>query len=221
MDEFTIKKNKSYYEQAYNAIKNMIFDGTFQNGEFICETKIAQQFNTSRSPVREAIRTLEMEGLLIKEGRKFKVYEPTKEDMQQIFECRQGLEFMAVKLATERSDHKELSEIEASLKEVESEIKKPHYKLDNNIILMNTKFHELILKHSKNIRIKNQLDNLKSLVYFYRIITLNEQDRYKEIYEQHVEIFKLMKSRNTKKASEMMFYHIQCDIDYVKMLMDN
>jgi len=220
MNEFTIKKNKSYYEQAYHSIKKMIFDGIFENGEFICETKIAQQFNTSRSPVREAIRTLEMEGLLIKEGRKFKVYEPTKEDMQQIFECKQGLEFMTVKLATERASDKELNEIQQTLKEVEDKIKETDYQLSNDVILMNIKFHDLILKYSKNTRIKNQLDNLKSLVYFYRIITLSEKDRFREIYEQHVEIFNFMKKRDAKRSAEMMFYHIQCDMDHVKMLIE-
>lgn len=221
MDKFIIKKTQSYYEQAYNSIKQMIFNGTFKNGEYICETKIAEQFETSRSPVREAIRSLEMEGLLIKDGRKFKVYEPTKEDMQQIFECREGLEFVAVKLATERASNDELEKIENALFQVENEIKKSNFKLDTEIILLNTKFHDLILEYSKNIRIKNQLDNLKSLVYFYRIISLNEKNRYEEIYEQHLEIFKLMKERNSQKAAECMFRHIECDIEHVRMLIDN
>lgn len=221
MDKFIIKKTKSYYEQAYNSIKQMIFDGTLENGEFICETKIAEQFQTSRSPVREAIRTLEKEGLLLKEGRKFRVYEPSKEDMQQIFECRQGLEFITVKLATERASEDDLKEIQSSLFEVENEIKKPNYKLNENIILMNTKFHDLILKHSKNFRIKSQLDNLKYLVYFYRIISLNEKNRCEEIYKQHLEIFKYMKQRDAQKAAEMMFSHIECDIEHVKMLIDS
>lgn len=62
-----------------------------------------------------------------------------------------------------------------ALFQVENEIKKANYKLDTGIILLNTKFHDLILECSRNLRIKNQLDNLKSLVYFYRMISLNEK----------------------------------------------
>lgn len=83
-----------------------------------------------------------------------------------------------------------------ALFQVENEIKKPNYKLDTGIILLNTKFHDLILEYSRNLRIKNQLDNLKYLVCFYRMISLNEKNRYEEIYEQHLEIFKFMKERN-------------------------
>lgn len=220
MDEFIVKKPKSYYEQAYDKIKQMIFDGVLKNGECICETKIAEQFNVSRSPVREAIRSLEKEGLLVDDGKKIKVYEPTKEDVEQIFECREGIEFIAVKLATERAAEEELKKIEQDLCEVENILKKTDFVTDKNIIMLNTRFHDLILKFSRNTRLQNQMDNLKSLIYFYRIINLNEKHRSDKIYAQHVEIFNFMKQRDSQKASESMLKHIESDLAHIKLFID-
>lgn len=218
MNKFIIKKTKSYYEQAYESIKQMIFNDIFKSGECISDTKLAEQFNISRSPIREAIRSLEKEGLLIKDGKKFKVYEPTKEDVEEIFECREALEFMAVKLAVERASNDQISKLEELLKKAESALEKAEPDWDKKIILINTKFHDLILKYSKNSRIQNQLDTLNSLIYFYRIINLSEKNRCNEIHAQHLEILDFMKQRDGRKAAESMLKHIEDDLLHIKNL---
>lgn len=220
MKELIVKKPKSYYEQAYDRIKQMIFDGVFKTGECICETKIAEQFNVSRSPVREAIRCLEKEGLLVNDGKKVKVYEPTKEDVEEIFECREGLEFIAVKLATERASDEEINEIEDVLSKAGNILKKSDPNTEKKIISFNTEFHDLIFKFSQNTRLQNQMNNLKSLIYFYRLINLNEKNRCDEIHSQHIEIFQFMKQRDLKRASESMLKHIESDLAHIKILTD-
>ncbi len=220
MNKFIIKKEKSYYEQAYETIKQMIFNEVFKSGEYISDTKLSEQFNISRSPIREALRSLEKEGLLIKYGKKFKVYEPTKEDVAELFECREALEFMAVRLAVERASDGELSELEMVLKEAENVLEKTEPDWDKNIILINTQFHDLILKYSKNTRIQNQLNTLNSLIYFYRTINLSEKNRCNEIHAQHVEILNFMKRRDVKKASESMIKNLEDDISHIKNLID-
>lgn len=218
MNNFIIKKEKSYYEQSYDSIKQMIFNEVFKSGEYISDTRLSEQFNISRSPIREALRSLEKEGLLIKDGKSFKVYEPTKEDVTEIFECRAALEFMAAKLAVERASDAELDELEMVLKEAEDVLKKTEPDWDKNIILINTRFHNLILRCSKNTRIQNQLNTLNSLIYFHRTINLSERNRCNEIHVEHVEILNFMKQRNAKGASESILNHIENDLLHIKNL---
>lgn len=71
MEKYKIEKAPSYYDQAYNSIKAMIFNGILKPGDRIYESKLASEFQISRSPVREAIRSLEkMDYLLLEINQK-------------------------------------------------------------------------------------------------------------------------------------------------------
>ncbi|MDI3410135.1 GntR family transcriptional regulator [Bacillus sonorensis] len=85
---FSIQRPVSYHDQVHRYLKDMIIKGRYQPGERIYESKIAKELQVSRSPVREAIRTLEQEGLLlIDEKSKITVYEPTLKDLEDIYQC--------------------------------------------------------------------------------------------------------------------------------------
>jgi DNA-binding GntR family transcriptional regulator len=65
MDSFSIEKPVRYYDQVYNSIRESIVQGVLKPGDSLFEARIARELNISRSPVREAVRALEKEGLLV------------------------------------------------------------------------------------------------------------------------------------------------------------
>ncbi|MFZ3591362.1 GntR family transcriptional regulator [Bacillus sp. DJP31] len=212
MDYFTVNKPVPYYEQFYHSIKNMIFDGVFQPGERIVENQLAKEFNVSKSPIREAIRMLEREGLVILDDKsRVIVYKPTLKDVEEIYFCRKALESFAVGLTTKIATDEEIAKIERLLYDTEKAIEE---KLEpKRIIKLNETFHSMIIEFTQNSRLEKQLSELRSLMYFFRIMNFKGESRAEAILQQHREIFELIKKRDANKASEAMVNHLQLDLD--------
>ena len=216
-EHFKIEKPLSYYEQVYISLKQMIFKGIFKPGDIIIESKIAEKFNVSRSPVREAIRSLEMEGLLIvDEKSKIMVYNPTLEDLEEIYICRESLEALAGKLCCEKANSEDLSTIEITLSEAESYLENFEEKYIDTLINLNAKFHDLISEYSGNIRLQKQISELRSLTNFYRGTYIQKKERYFQILKEHLTIFRLIKERKPDDVYKEMQNHIRNDLEFMK-----
>lgn len=215
MNDYQIGKRPPYYEQFYHSIKKMIFEGKFQPGERINETQLARDFEVSKSPIREAIRVLAKEGLLIVDDKsRVIVYEPTMRDVEEIYFCRMALESFAVGLTTEIATDEEIHHIERTLTKTEQAIQELQ---DNNtIISLNDLFHSLIIEYTQNLRLKKQLSDLQSLMYLFRILNFQGENRAKVILSQHREIFHFIKKREADLASRAMITHLEHDLKHLK-----
>ena len=220
MENYKIEKAPSYYLQAYNSIKDMIFNGVLKPGDRIYESKIASEFHISRSPVREAIRSLEKDGLLlIGTKSQITVYQPTKKDIENIYECRQALESQAARLTTRNASDKELEDINNILMEAQEYISNSDDNLIKTIILLNTQFHNLILNYCQNSHLQKQSKDLSILTHFYRSIDVYEHDRIMDIFNYHLEIFHYIKERDEEKAAQTMYNHLDNDLKHLKDLL--
>lgn len=219
MNGFMIEKPVPYYEQFYHSIKAMIFEGKFKPGERIVENQLAKEFNVSKSPIREAIRMLEHEGLIVMDEKsRMIVYQPTLKDVEEIYFCRKALESFATRLMIQKATDQEINEIENILIETEKAIQES---LDSKaIIILNESFHNLIIEYTKNERLKKQLKDLKSLMYFFRIMNFQGENRAVEILKQHQEIFAHIKKRDEEKAAEAMLYHLQQDLNHLTEVLE-
>lgn len=217
MENYKMEKSPSYYLQAYNSIKEMIFNGLLKPGDRIYESKLASDFQISRSPVREAIRSLEKDGLLLLDSKsKITVYQPTKNDIENIYECRQALESQAARLTARKASDIELEEINKILLEAQRNIDNFDDNLIRTIISLNTQFHNLILSYCKNDRLQKQSKDLSILTCFYRSIDIYEHDRIMDIFNYHLEIFNYIKLRDEEKSAQTMYNHIGNDLKHLK-----
>ncbi|PPA71344.1 GntR family transcriptional regulator [Jeotgalibacillus proteolyticus] len=211
-----IEKRKSIHYQLYQIIKERIIRGTYNPGERLYEAKLARELNISRSPVREALRLLENEGLLIQdEQSRIFVYEPSSVDVEHIYQCRQVLESLAASLAAENASDKELNEIlDTALHSqmtVDEDCEENKYKL----IELNSHYHDLIIQYSKNPRLKKQVNSLRTLTFFYRRLNVDDPRRRKQIVEQHIEIAHAIAARDKDKAASLMNAHIRTDMEFL------
>ncbi|WP_337019875.1 GntR family transcriptional regulator [Oceanobacillus massiliensis] len=213
MSERILEKREPYYVQFYHLIRQMIFDGKYQPGERVNETQLAKEYNVSKSPIREAIRILEKEGLLVVDKSKVVVYKPTLKDVKDIYQCRMALESFAVKLTTRLANESELAAIEKVLDDTEAAIKIGSSQ--HTIIPLNERFHHLILTHSQNNRLQKQVHDLKGIIYYFRILNFKGSDRAQEILDQHRRIFGYIKARDESLASEEMMKHLELDVDHL------
>ncbi|MCY8915103.1 GntR family transcriptional regulator [Bacillus atrophaeus] len=207
-----LEKPKPFYEQSYFAIKRMIFEGKLKPGERIVEAKMAKELGVSKSPLREAIRVLEKEGLVIIDTRVM-VYKPTIKDVEEIYFCRMALESFAAGLTTRIASAEELENIENTLQKTEEAILQS---MEQNVIIeLNERFHELIIQYTQNNLLRKQLNDLKGLIYYFRILNFEGEKRAEHILEQHQQIFHHMKQRNDEQASKAMVHHLQLDLDHL------
>lgn len=208
-----LQRQEPYYIQFYHMIKKMIVEGHYQPGDRINETQLAKEFNVSKSPVREAVRILEKEGLLAVENSKMVVYKPTLQAVQEIYQCRMALESFAVRLITKIASDNELQEIEGTLNDTEKAIQ------DNNdadtIIMLNEQFHQFILTFTQNSRLQNQVEDLRGLIHYFRVLNFKGEKRAEIILGQHREIFKYIKQRDAEKASNEMIKHLEMDVEHL------
>jgi DNA-binding GntR family transcriptional regulator len=221
MDSYSVEKPVPFYDQLYHKIKKMIFDGFFKPGERIVESKLARDMNVSRSPVREAIRALEKEGLVvIDEKSRIIVYMPTVQDMEDVYQCRMALESLAVRLFIQRAADDEVNLIEETLRLTQTKIEHCEGYDKDEVISLNARYHDLIIQFSRNIRLQKQLSDLKSLSYLYRVLNFRGENRANIILNEHREIFDAIKQRNEQKASDSMIAHLNHDYNHLLELLD-
>ncbi|MBR3379668.1 MAG: GntR family transcriptional regulator, partial [Bacillus sp. (in: Bacteria)] len=152
MNSFEMEKPTPYHMQFYEQLKQMIFDGQFQPGERINETQLAKQFGVSRSPVREAMRLLEKDELLIADHRSgYSVYTLTERDVEELYQVRMALETLAVKLACKEATDREIDDIEQVLTKADEAIKQQLPSQD--IVQLHEAFHQTIIQASHNHRL--------------------------------------------------------------------
>ena len=113
------RPKKKSWEEAYDYIKNKIFKMKLKPGEMVSEYSLAKELNMSRTPVREALKKLEQEGLIISSpnGRK-RVFILTIKDINDIFDLKEILEVSIVRWATERGSEEDIEKLRKVVEEM-------------------------------------------------------------------------------------------------------
>ncbi|MGG1400253.1 GntR family transcriptional regulator [Bacillus salipaludis] len=209
MDNIT--KSEPLHLQAYTIIKSSILEGEFQLGERLVESKLASKFNVSRGPIREAIRMLIQDGLLSQNEGFVQVFQPTFQDIIEIFQCRQGLEAMAVRLAAKFISAEEQKQLLLNINQTREAFKQNKY---NELGMLDQEFHDLIIKGSKNNQLIQLVDVIRSKITFIRNnITHNEY--IPVIPDEHDRIFQAILEGDEEKAEREIRAHINTGLQGV------
>ena len=204
-----VKKASPLYQQIYEKLKESIISGEIKPNERLVDSTIAKELKVSRSPVREAFSKLENVGLIINQGGISTVYNPTLQDIIEIFQVRIGLEGVAASLATRKITDESIKELSDSFDLVEKALS------DNDltkVVELNTYFHDRIIECSGNSRLKQTMDNINTLTLLYRSAYFNPFYRGDDFLDEHRNIIKAMIAREPELAAEKMRLHISNDM---------
>ncbi|PYF04230.1 GntR family transcriptional regulator [Ureibacillus chungkukjangi] len=190
------------YRLAYESIRNLILSGELIGGIKLVEERLAEKIGVSRTPIREAIRHLEQEGLI----KNKRVYKPTKEDLIYSSELITLIESHAAKKAAENMTKEKLSQLKQILKESKNG------SIDE-IVSANKKFHDLILAECNNPVMLEEIQKLNTVFYLYRRLLI--KNKRPLLYEEHEEIYQAIASKNGESASELMRKHLEMDLKYM------
>ncbi|WP_158734535.1 GntR family transcriptional regulator [Alteribacillus sp. YIM 98480] len=192
-------------QRAYIIIRKAIRNLQLQPSEAFLEREIAEMLEMSRTPVREALIRLEMDGWIRLIPRKgFSVEPIIKENIEQIWKIAEALEGVAAELATLNMDEGHL-EILDSL--IESQEK---YMLENNLKAyadVDDQFHNLIVDYSQNKRLKSVMDSHSDQLYRARLFTINDRELPVRSIKEHRAIVAAMRAQDSKAAQILMHSH--------------
>ncbi len=198
---------KPLRDVVFETIRNAILSGQLKPNERLMETQLAEKLGVSRTPVREAIRKLELEGLVTMIPRKGAyVSELSLEEIMETFEVRESLEVLAITLAFNNFTDKDIKEIEEIQDKFAEACKKKDIK---KIINFDFEIHKKIYILSKNNRLISIMESLNEVLSRFRMIYYYEFISSESIVKQHEEIIEAIRNRNVNKAADAMRNHLQ------------
>ena len=144
---------------VFNTLREAILKGELKPGERLMELQLAAKLGVSRTPIREAIRMLEQEGLAVTIPRKgAEVAKMTEKDMEDVLQIREALDELAAKIACEQISEEQLEELVATMHEFEESTKTDNVK---KIAEADVKFHDIIYQSTGNPKLVNMVNNLR------------------------------------------------------------
>lgn len=210
MGELKLQMNADEYlplrDVVFNTLRQGILTGVLKPGERLMEIHLANRLGVSRTPIREAIRMLELEGLVTMVPRKgAEVAMISKQDLSDVLEIRRVLDSLATELACKRISDEAKEELRQSEKEfVEATRTRDVIKIAE----ADVKFHDVILMASGNKRLIQMMNNLAERMYRYRLEYIKDERNHKKLMEEHEEIVRYVLAGNVKSAVEAAKKHI-------------
>lgn len=197
-------KIKSFSDVAYEEIKNRIIKGIYKPGESLNERNISSDFGISRTPVREALQKLSLEGWIINEPyKKNQVREFNLDYIIEAQKVRSVLEVLAFKEASEKFTDDDLE----NLKNI---TKRQQEALDyDEFIKIDREFHEYVYAKTENTLLISLMENINDIVRYFGLIAINLPNRNKETLEEHLNILKALELKDIKKIAKAVEIHME------------
>ena len=191
---------------VFNTLRKAILRGELKPGERLMEIQLANKLGVSRTPIREAIRKLELEGLVLMILRKgAEVAQITEKNMQDVLEVRKALEELSVQLACERITPEQVEEMKMAAEDFRKVLKSGDV---TKIAEADVKFHDIIFAATNNQRLITLLNNLREQMYRFRVEYLKQKECYPQLLEEHDKLIALISGGEVEEACELMGCHI-------------
>lgn len=204
---------------VFNTLREAILKGEIKPGERLMELQLAAKLGVSRTPIREAIRMLEQEGLAVTVPRRgAEVAKMTEKDMQDVLQVREALDELAASIACELITEEELDQLEQAMRDFESATRTKDIKriADTDMV-----FHDIIYQATKNPKLVNILNNLREQMYRYRVEYLKGEENYPVLLKEHREILTGFRAKDKKLVTDIMRTHVENQASVVKTMIQN
>ncbi|MEW4309300.1 GntR family transcriptional regulator [Rossellomorea marisflavi] len=195
------KASQTAYLQAYEYIRDKILNGSFPGGTKLVEERLAEELGLSRTPVREAIRKLDEEGLLEKK----RVVNPTETDLRHVFEVRILLEGAAARSAAQYLNEEQLARLHECVEIGRSGTKE-------EIMKANFEFHDIIIQATRNPVMVDIIDRMQSIIYLFRKTVVAYKRPF--LIDEHEEIYQAIAAHDGARAEVLMKEHLKADLEF-------
>ncbi len=199
---------------VFHTLREAILRGELKPGERLMELQLAAKLGVSRTPIREAIRMLEQEGLAVTVPRKgAEVAKMTEKDMEDVLQIREALDELAANIACEKITEEEIAKLHETMIEFQQVSKTEDVK---RIAEVDVHFHDIIYEATGNPKLVTILNNLREQIYRYRVEYLKDESIYPVLMQEHEKILEGLVERDKKKVTKAMQVHVANQVSAVK-----
>lgn len=208
MNQFPkIKNYELLNNKVYRLVKEKIINGTLKPGNKISEGKIAEQMGISRTPVREAIHMLNVDGLVHTSPNKGSyVIDPSIHDFEEIMQIRMIIEGFATGITAQKITDEEILKLEKIIKNMGKKAEEGNI---TSYTEFNAQFHKEILAICGNKKLIKIHENLSGQEYKFTMRSLTSIERLKYSVEEHTNILEALKKRDSQEAERLSRLHAE------------
>ncbi len=215
--------NKTYLKRnlneiIYQKLKENILRGNISSDKKLQEDNLTQDFNTSRTPIRDALRRLEQENIIEKlRYGGYKIKEVSFKEIEEVYGIRCALESHAASLATRRIKKKDIKKLELILEESRKAADEEDY---DAFVKLNTEFHRFLYLASDSELLVKILQNVWDYFYRYRKIILSEREHLQQSIKDHSKMIEKMKAGDSEAVEKLVRDHVNNAFEVLKQQMD-
>lgn len=206
-----LPRREALHEQTYQALRSSILSGELTAGDRLVETRLASRLGVSRTPVREALRQLQREGLVTADPvGGIRVITVSTQDAVHLYNCRIALEQAAVKEACARASDETLHQLSSTIAQAEH-IVKQQPSMMNTVEMLNLdyQFHRGIAESSGNPWLADLLDQVFDKMMLLRVQTTRSNPKVLEICTEHRKIYKAIEANLPLVAIQAVETHLE------------
>ncbi len=209
MKDFEQENDNAYLplrDVVFQTIRKSILTGELKPGERLMELHLADKLGVSRTPIREAIRMLELEGLVTMIPRRgAEVAQITEKNLREVLEVRSALDALAVELACERITQEELDSLKRACDHFAEETRQGDA---NRVARADVALHDIILAASRNDRLVQMIGNVSQQMYRYRLEYVKDEKHYEQLITEHRKIYEAIRDRDKEGGARAIRLHI-------------
>lgn len=195
--------------RVFQKIREDILTGVYKEHDELREVSIGEELGVSRTPVREALRQLELEGLVtIVPNKGAYVTGITPQDVHDIYKIRSLLEGLCARWATEHITGRQIEELEEIILLSEFHLRKKSAEQAEQVSELDGKFHKVLYEASNSRILEHVLSDFHKYVQMARMMSVGAKDRAERSIEEHRDILKAIKDKDPDKAEWLANQHI-------------
>jgi DNA-binding GntR family transcriptional regulator len=202
-----IRATPTIRKKVYDFLRQQILLGQFKPRERLVENRIAAEIGTSRTPVREALHSLEMEGLLEAVPRVGYVVKPmTKEEVEEICQIRMAIESLAGEWVLQRARQRAIRELKKNIARAEERLARGRVR---DFVELDAQFHEILARCSGSSRLLEMAQRLRSHMLRYRIQSIYSAENVARAIQGHKAILEALETGDSQELAKAISKHIE------------
>jgi len=203
---------KSISDQVYELLRDRIILQEIQSGERLVEREVAAGLKISRTPIREAFRRLEQDGLVVRVPQGgMRVTEMSPEMTKEVFGIRAVLEAYAGELACQRVEASTLEELKRILEEARRVLEPGRFDPAvhmTDLFRLNTLFHDTICQAAKSEYLVKMIKNVRMLILRFRTLSIQDEQARIQAWREHRRMIELLETGDKEKMSRLARKHV-------------
>jgi DNA-binding GntR family transcriptional regulator len=205
----SLQRSAPLYQQIYALLRQKILAGEYVPGESVQEVRTAEMLRVSRTPVREALRQLEQEGLLVGQGSERAVRSLTRDEFVELYTCRAALERLVAERAARSATEEEVEDMAMAVEEARAAVATGDHA---GVLSANTRFHDRMVESTRMAQLRQLMDTIRGPILVARRRVLSNAEVEAAICDEHAAMLDAIRRRDMRAAQELMERHMMNDI---------